>query len=220
MDFGVFQNCPRLKTISLLRFPVSEEAFLQLQENSCRLADGSLAPERFPDGMGLDWVRKSIDAKPFWHVPKTAGVVFQDENEAPRLSEEESARFLRLIRKQEETPGLPETEEANDLCARRENLPAPQPTALFCVDGKSAVREGKGWMLRAQIRIGRFFWQSKVRVAWDGQIYYLCQRNYLTSDAKMEYVRRNIGVFTEYGPLRNERKVGEIYAKYQLSSIL
>lgn len=217
---GLFSRCPKLKSISLRSFPVSEEQYRQLRENSSRMTDGRLVPERFPDWPGLEGLGKALDVKPYVHVPKTADCVFQDRDLDRDMQDEDQRRFRELIRRRVRTPCIPSVEEVNDLCTRRENLPTVKPVALLCADDRQTVREGRTVLLRPEILIGRFYWQSKVEIACDGQMYYLYQRNYLTAEARMEYIRQNICVFAGETPLKDERRAGEIYAKYQLSSIL
>ena len=210
IGYEAFSGCDNLETV----------VFNGVRENSSRMTDGRLVPERFPDWPGLEGLGKALDVKPYVHVPKTADCVFQDRDLDRDMQDEDQRRFRELIRRRVRTPCIPSVEEVNDLCTRRENLPTVKPVALLCADDRQTVREGRTVLLRPEILIGRFYWQSKVEIACDGQMYYLYQRNYLTAEARMEYIRQNICVFAGETPLKDERRAGEIYAKYQLSSIL
>lgn len=216
----LFQNCPKLKQILLHGLPVSEEEYRQLLNNSCPMEDGSLAAECFPLWPSLGSLKNTLPVKPYVRVPKAVNCLLRDEMDMPTQDGEDSRRFLDLILRGIETPGVAEAEEENDLRLRRENVPNIENLALFSVDDRKTARSQKGRLLHARILLGRFYWQAKVRVVCDQQAYYLYQRNYLSSDAKLEYVRKDMGVFTREGPVREERTVGDVWAKYQLCSIL
>ena len=216
----LFDRCPNLRMLSLHRLAVSEEQYRQLLDNSFPMEDGSLAAERFPDWAALDSLKSALPLKLSVQVPKTAGCLFRDGEKTPTMGTEDSLRFLELIRCETETPRAWGAEEANDLCLRRESVPALEQLSLFCVDDGKTEQAGNGRLLHAKILFGRFYWQSKVRIVMDQQAYYLYQRDYLNGDARMPYIRRDLGVFTREGPVREKERVRDVYSKYLLPSIL
>ena len=217
---NLFYRCPNLRMLSLHRLPVSEEQYRRLLDNCCPMEDGSLAAERFPDWPGLDTLKSSLSLKPFVRVPKTVSCLFLDRESTPTMKEEDSRRFLELIRRETETPCVWEAEEENDRCLRRETSLDLEQVALFCMDDRKTEQAENGRLLHAKVLFGRFYWQAKVRVVCSQQAYYLYQRNYLSSNAKMIYTRRDLGVFTREGPVREEGRVRDVCFKYMLASIL
>ena len=136
-------------------------------------------------------------------------------------SANEHNAFLDLVRSGEETPEDRETEIKNDSFERTEKYPILEKNALFTFDDSLTRREGEQYYISAAVKIGFYFWQSKVPVAAGGKEYFIYRRHYLTSqDPGLRYIRRDMAVFSSDGIVKDKDEAKEVYAKYKLLSIL
>ena len=221
-DQEAFFDCPRLRQIRIKDLPVTEEQYKQLLEDSMVNPGGQRFPEHFPKIPGLEKLADALDVERAAHIPRDAQLLlWQEAGRDPKaLSSYEQEKLLELIRSGRQPRPDWESEEKNDEALRRYRQQRPQRVCFFGFEkGEAPVKDGMR-LLDAFLHIGCWFWQGTVELLWDGQPYYLYQRHYLHSMASMQYIRRDHGLFTADGPVRDERLAKEIYAKYKLLSIL
>lgn len=223
-EFGehAFAGCVKLRALEMNRLPVKPSEYRALKENSCAFPDGLLVSSRFPSFSGLDRLPAALDVETAAHIPKSAGTLFASPSPEQGLyvSPEELRCFMVLVRNERETFFSPEAEAANDLFARRDKSPGIRKTAVFCFDDRQSLQTEQQVLLKAKVCLGYYFWLARVPVLCDGTVYSLCLRHYLSPDSGMEYVRREMGIYTPEGKLRDERRAKEVYAKYKLLTIL
>ncbi len=218
----IFHDCPSLREISFSSLPVTKEQYKQLLNNSFISEDGLRILEHFPGEDILGGFANAADAVPAKRIPRDAGRLFAVSSaaEATNPVPEERLRIMRLIVHNLPTPSSPAAETVNDSYVRKEIDPPLRKTAIFCFDDQKTEQAGNSVLLNAFIRTGFWFWQSKVRIVLDRKNYYLYQKCFLTDDDKMEYVRVDAGLFSEEGPVKDEKTAEQIYAKYELLTIL
>ena len=190
--------------------------------DSVELEDGKRITESFPAIPRLDRLSQALDVQRAACLPKEIHALFHGlpGADAPELSRNEKEAFLRLIRSDSQPRQDPESEQSNDLQARRARLSNPEKVCLFGFERGGQPLENGTRRLNAFLLMDVFFYQGAVPIRWDGDTYYLYQRRYLHNMASMKYLRRDHGIFMENGQIQDERLAREIYAKYQLLSIL
>ena len=143
---------------------------------------------------------------------------FSFESEEQYMTE--TNEFLRLIADKSIYDIDALSEEKNDQFLKTEKIPPIEKTAVFTFDdSKTELKNGK-YNIFADIKIGYHFWQSKVPVTLFGNTYYIYRRHYLSSKPNLNYIRRDVAVFTTKGIVSNRKEAQEVYAKYKLLSIL
>ncbi len=154
---------------------------------------------------GVDSLHRSIE-----------GLGFEDE--VPDRTEEEA--FFGLI--ENNGPYVIDTssERQNDQIMRSEKEVFIRRTAVFTFDDSKTVFKDGIYYVFPYIKIGYHFWQSKVPVVSSGITYYIYRRHYLCSEPNLNYIRRDVAVFTESGLVSNKKEAQKVYAKYKLLSIL
>lgn len=221
-DRAVFQGCGNLRQISIRNLPVTEEQYRQLLSNSLTTPRGERIPEQFPSIPGLEGLADALDCGRAAYIPREAPLlIYQAPGSDPEsVNSFERDRLIELIRSGKKPRQDRESELANDALLRRGGSVSPEATCFFGITkDEPPVRDGKR-LLNAFLRIGCFFWQGAEEICWEGQSYYLYQRNYLHKQASMKYIRRDHGIYTREGRKADEELAREIYAKYQLLSIL
>ena len=223
-DFSeaALKNCPNLQKIQMKDLPVPEDLYQQMCLDSVELEDGKRITESFPAIPRLDRLSQALDVQRAACLPKEIHALFHGlpGADAPELSRNEKEAFLRLIRSDSQPRQDPESEQSNDLQARRARLSNPEKVCLFGFERGGQPLENGTRRLNAFLLMDVFFYQGAVPIRWDGDTYYLYQRRYLHNMASMKYLRRDHGIFMENGQIQDERLAREIYAKYQLLSIL
>ena len=68
--------------------------------------------------------------------------------------------------------------------------------------------------------IGYHFWQSLVPVNYDGKLYYIYRRHFLSSKTNLNYIRNDVKVVSDTGENVILEEARRVYAKYKLLSIL
>ena len=223
-DFGPesLKYCPNLQKIVMKDLPVSDELYQQMLGNSVVLEDGQRIAERFPTIRKLDQLSQSLDVQRAAYLPKEINALFHGlpGKDAPEPSRNEKESFLQLIRSRSQPRLDTESEQANDLEARRARLSSPGKVCLFGFEERVPPANNGMRRLNAFLLLDVFYYQGAVAIQWDGNTYYLYQRRYLHNMASMKYLRRDHGIFAEDGQVKDARLAEEIYAKYQLLSIL
>ncbi len=111
-------------------------------------------------------------------------------------------------------------EQYNDKNVRTENLLRSKKTVILTFDNANTRQENGIFTINATLRIGHFFWQSAQPVMYDDKKYYVYRRHYLNGNADIEYIRRDIAVYSDEGVVNNRSEAMNVYAKYKLLSIL
>ncbi len=219
---GSLTNCPNLQQIRMKDFPVPEELYQQMLEDSALLEDGRRITERFPAIPKLDLLSQALDVQRAAYVPREISTLFSGHSgrDAAELSMHEKQELFALIRSGLQPRLDPESEQSNDLQMRRASLTDPERVCLFGFERGATQAKNGIRRLSAFLLLGSFFYQSAVEIQWEGETYYLYQRRYLHNLASMKYLRRDHGIFSPEGPIEEDRLSKEIYAKYQLLSIL
>jgi len=132
----------------------------------------------------------------------------------------EDKAFCEHIRDNEPEVYDGKAEQKNDWYVRVGKVPNKEKTIIFTFDDTKTKEEKGKYLIHATLKIGFFFWQSAQPVIYENKKYYIYRRYYLSSDQEIEYVRRDIAVYTDKGLVNNREEAQNVYAKYKFLSIL
>ena len=236
---NAFQDCPKLKNLYIYGMELNEQRYRDLIASSS-LVNGSIyLSHSFPNFKRVREAVSSTDADPANDIQSGIKRLFSSQSLEEEIgavslqrnldgfsfeSEDryttETMEFLRLIadRNVHEVDAI--SEEKNDEFMRSEKFPPIEKTAVFTFDDSKTKLENGKYIIFAEIKIGYHFWQSKVPVNLFGDTYYIYRRHYLSSVPNLNYVRREVAVFSENDLVIDRVKAKEIYAIYKLLSIL
>ncbi len=138
----------------------------------------------------------------------------------PSVSMTENNAFFCYMKSSKKEDYNGKAEEKNDWYVRVGKIPARTKTIIFTFDDSKTKEKNGRFMIEATLKIGYFFWQSAQAVVYENKKYYIYRRHYLSSDPELEYVRRDIAVYTDEGIVNNREEAQKVYAKYKLLSIL
>ena len=218
-----------LRQIKISVLPVKEEQYRQMVEDSFPTPEGERITERFPQIPVLEPLAEAMGLPRNGFVPKEAGRLFTapSRGDGAQMVPQEWSCLRKLIGSGQQIPTDRTTEEINDTFVRRGQNQDPYRGLFFAFREKQTAPQNGIRLLEASIRCGCFFWQNIVAISWEGQNYYLYQRNYPYNSYIYQhhnegflYLRRNMGIYTQTGPVTDQKLVKEIYAKYLLLSIL
>lgn len=131
----------------------------------------------------------------------------------------EKQAFLQKIRENVSEPFSAESEEMDDKYERLGNARKIENTAIVFMDDNETKILGDEVTISLQIRWGKWYWQSSKRIVFEGKDYYVYRRQYLTSDEKTPFARREVCIFDENGIVSDKKIIGAIYGKYYLLSM-
>ncbi len=234
-----FFGCRKLVSLFIYGITLSEQQYSDLRAASARVNGSEYLASVFPSAGIVQDAVNATEARPANAVPKDIARLFttqslKDEGGASSLERDldgfgfssperyatERDAFTALLADRRSCRPDAASEEKNDQFVKTEKYPEIKKTAVFTfsdagTEARNGVREITG-----EIRIGYHFWQSKVPVAHDGKTYYIYRRHYLCAEPGLNYIRRDVGVFTAGGCVVNKWEAQEVYAKYKLLSIL
>ena len=236
---NAFRNCPKLTNLYIYGMELNEQRYRDLRASSRRVNGSIYLAHSFPYFRRVRDAVASTDADSANYVQSGITRLFtsqslEEENGAASLQRNldgfgfdsddqymtETSEFLRLIADKSVYDVDTLSEEKNDQFLKSEKYPPIEKTAVFTFDDSKTKLENGKYRLFADIKIGYHFWQSKVPVIISGNTYYIYRRHYLSSKPNLNYVRRDVAVFTNKGLVSNRREAQEVYAKYKLLSIL
>lgn len=227
LEKGAFASDSRLKRIMISSLEVSERDYRMMLANSFPLSGGERAMERFPQLPQLQGLKEAFTQETYGFLPKGAEGFFPlEQTDETLVLPGEWNCLQKKILAGERVPIDPVTEEANDELLRKERNERKDAGAVFVFTELSAAEDGSR-RLKAAICFGTYFWQNFVPIEWEGQTFYLYQRNFPYNAVHSRnqrgdflYLRQNMGIYTQSGPVTDQKLAKEIYAKYLLLSIL
>ena len=229
-----FSGCSRLTDYYVYGFRLSEKQYSDLHASSIKCFGNQFLSTLFPYNSFIKMILSQIDAKPANIASGDIKMIFSspdaDNSESfvpisvfggseDRCRSETNA-FLQLIADDGGVEVDAECEAKNDSFLRSEKYPSLEKTIVFMFDDSKTRYENGMYYLFADIKAGYNFWQSKVPIVFGGRKYYIYRRHYLTRDKELKYIRKDAAVFSETGPVTDEKEAREVYAKYKLISIL
>ena len=134
------------------------------------------------------------------------------------ISESDSIKDLLVNPDFAETDAL--SEGKNDQFLKSENTPEIEKTAILTFDDNKTKCENGRYYLVIDIVIGYHFWQSLVPVNFDGKLYYIYRRHFLSSKTNLNYIRNDVKIVSDSGENVVIEEARKVYAKYKLLSIL
>ena len=239
-DFGsdAFADCRDLKNLFLLNNEVDEHKYLEMKA-SWMCANGSVfVANSFPDDTRLKSVVSAVALGPanliqdgisrLFTVDKADDIKIEHTytrqsclafgSRSSYISEDESFGDMKEIIGSYETDAL--SEGKNDQFLKNETVPEIKKTAIISFDDNKTRYENGKYYLLYNIMIGYHFWQSLVPVNMDGKIYYVYRRHYLSSTTNLNYIRKEVKVFSDQGKNTVLEEAQRVNAKYKLLSIL
>lgn len=239
IEYHAFANCPNLTDLQLFSVPLTEQQYRDLRSKASRVNGSVFLAHAFPEDERIRSVVAATDVKPANSVPAGIKRLFtaQDtgtgkENRSIRRNLDgfsfggderyatERDAFLQLIGEGDPPPSDAFSEEKNDGFMKTEKYPKIEKTAVFTFDDSRTKFTNGCFQILADIRIGYHFFQGAVPVVCGGKLYSIYRRNYLTSIPNLNYIRRDVTVFSENEQINNLVILKEVYAKYKLLSIL
>ena len=236
---NAFEGCPNLIGLQMRSAPMTGQQYLKLRSESNSVNGSVFLAHSFPDDERIRSAIAAAGVRPANCVPAGIKRLFTTPDTRTgkkntslhsyldsfsfdgdeRYATEKDA-FLQMIREDELSPADAISEERNDDFMKTENYPKIERTALFTFDDNQTKNENGSFSVLADIRIGYHFWQAAVPVVYGGELYRIYRRNYLSSLPNLNYVRRDVTVFSEDEQVDDPVAVREVYAKYKLLSIL
>lgn len=237
---NAFVLCQALQDITIYGLELTASEYRAYKAASSRSTDGTYVLRKMPENELVNkLVLSSVRVSPACRVPEGISSLFQmTESDGrkgtlflektipvigfsvPSVPTTENEAFCRHIQSSAAEIYDGKTEQKNDWYVRVGEMPGTNRTIIFTFDD-SKTREEKGtFFISITLKFGCFFWQSAQPVVYDKKKYYIYRRHYLSSDPEMEYVRRDIAVYSEKGLITNREEARNIYAKYRLMSIL
>ena len=234
-----FAGCTKLTNLYVCGIELDEQKYFDLR-SAARCVNGSTyITSYFPDNRRLKDAVASTVYKAANYIQNGITRLFtsqslDDEKGAASIKRNldgfsfdrdsqymtETSEFLRLISDDSFKDVDVMSEEKNDHFLKLDKDPPIEKTAVFSFDDTSTKVEDGRYVIIASIKFGYHFWQSKVPVFLSGNTYYVYRRHYLSSEPDLNYIRRDVAVFTRSGPVSDRREALEVYAKYKLLSIL
>ncbi len=234
-----FGGCSKLADLYVYGIDLTEQSYKNLIASSRRVNGSLYLAQSFPQFKILKDAASSTGAGPANSVQSGITRLFTSQSLEEETGETsitrnlysfgfgseerymtETNEFMRLIADKNAFETDAVSEQKNDEFVKSGNTPAIEKTAVFTFDDSKTKFENGTYRITAQIKIGYHFWQSKVPVVLSGDTYYIYRRHYLSSKPNLNYIRRDVAVFDENGPVVIRKKAQEVYAKYKLLSIL
>ena len=234
-----FTECPDLKHIRIYSYEVDEQKYLEMKaswrcsNNSVyiasdfsddkRLKDAVSAASVGPANMIQDGIARLFMAdNPNKYNKDTIRNMKQScfayDKRSPYISESDSIKDLLNNPDFAETDAL--SEDKNDHFLKSENTPEIEKTAILTFDDTKTKYENERYYLLLDIVIGYHFWQSLIPVNFDGKLYYIYRRHFLSSKTNLNYIRNDVRVVDGSGENLVMEEARKVYAKYKLLSIL
>ncbi len=236
-----FWFCTGLSKLNFPNFSMPRDQFMVMKNVDAQLEDGwrvatSIPMSQLPKGLirqadSLSQVSGSVDGlRAARRIPGEIEDLFMlcpisaEEEEVykiPSMSKGgtmESAAFMQHIPNIHLEQVDEACEKANDELIRSEKTVYKERVAVFFYDENSVHEDGDLVYFHAFIRVGHFFWQSGKAVTVDGKEYYIYRRHHARSAPDMPYLRQDIAVYDQRGPLEDMEEAKRVYAKYRLLS--
>ncbi|MBR4344468.1 MAG: leucine-rich repeat domain-containing protein [Lachnospiraceae bacterium] len=239
-DFGndAFTECPELKHIRIYNYEVSEQKYQEMKAiwrcanktvyiageliDDKRLKNAVRAASVGPANMIQDGIARLFMPEKPDHQKTTSTSAKQScfgfDKRSHYISESESIKDLLVNPDFAEADAL--SEEKNDQFLKNENIPEIKKTAILTFDDTKTNHENGRYYLLLDIVIGYHFWQSLVPVNFEGKLYYIYRRHFLSSQMNLNYIRNDVKVVSSNGENVAMEEAGKVYAKYKLLSIL
>ena len=237
---SVFRNCRALRDVTIYDLELTADEYQAFKNAGKRSSDGIYVLHEMPKHDQVCRILSVMtEAKSACKIPVHISslfhlVTFDDENRAfslerdipvigfsvPSVPVSENKAFCAHIKNHRPEVFDRKAEEKNDWFVRVGRIPTRGKTILFTFDDTKTKKENGKFKIMATLKIGFFFWQSAQPVMYDGKQYYVYRRCYLSGDPEMGYVRRDIAVYTDHGLVSNREEAQNVYAKYELLSIL
>ena len=235
-----FGNCQMLSDITIYGMELTASEYNTFKSLGNKSSEGIYVLREMPNNELVQNLISSITtAKPACKIPDNISSLFQmfvlDEKKGkisieknlpligftvPSVPTTENNAFFRHIKN-----GFPEVydvkaEQKNDWYVRVGRDATKEKTIIFTFDDSKTRHEANRTFINATLKIGYFFWQSAQPLVYDKKKYYIYRRYYLGSNPELEYIRRDMAVYSDKGLLTNREEAKNVYAKYKLLSIL
>jgi hypothetical protein len=240
-QFGnnAFAVCNDLEHLRIYSYEMDEQKYLEMKA-SCRcanstvyIANGMIYDKRLRDAVSAASVgsanvvpdgiaRLFMADNPNKYHKDTLNNMKQScfgfDKRSPYISEYDSIKDLLSNPDFAETDAL--SEGKNDQYLKSEDTPEIEKTAILTFDDNKTKYENGVYYLLLDIVIGYHFWQSLVPVNYDGKLYYIYRRHFLSSKTNLNYIRNDVKVVSDTGENVILEEARRVYAKYKLLSIL
>ena len=240
-QFGnnAFAECNNLEHLRIYSYEMDEQKYLEMKA-TCRcandtvyIASGMIYDKRLRDAVNAALVgsanmvqdgiaRLFMAYDPNKYNKDTLNSMKQPcfgfDKRSPYISEYDSIKDLLAKPDSVETDALSECK--NDQFLKSENTPEIKKTAILTFDDNKTKYENGIYYLLLDIVIGYHFWQSLIPVNYEGKLYYIYRRHFLSSKTNLNYIRNDVKVVTDTGENVALEEARKVYAKYKLLSIL
>ena len=240
VESRAFSNCEKLRDITIYGLELTANEYFAMKNAGIKNSEGIYILRKMPEHPLVEKLVAAVEqARPACQIPDGITALFQ----LTELDEEKGAvslnRNLPVIGFVMPSKAISEhdafyqhvmtsdcevydsvAEQKNDWYVRLGKRLLKGKTVVFTFDdSETQVEDGK-FRIKAVLQIGYFFWQSAQPVSYDKKKYYVYRRYYLSADPEIRYVRRDIAVYNQKGPVKNREEAQDVYAKYKLLSIL
>ena len=238
IESHAFGGCNAIENFTVIDLEITPSEYNKLINSSRKTPEGILVSTVMPDVK----IIRDLDSESMYKFakafPEDIPMLFfgrevpESEKGLINGDEVEILGFLLSSEPISETDGLlghtianppivdQKSEEANDRAIRR-GTPLPcAKTKIFTFDDRKTKKIGRKYYITAEMKVGFFFWQSYRKVVLNNETYAVYIRNYLSSDSKSGYVRRDVAVYGSGGLITDREEAGRVYEKYRILSIL
>lgn len=108
----------------------------------------------------------------------------------------------------------------NDSIVKKRKEPIIDEVIVVSFKPEDTYQKGDEVIVRFIFDIGRYFWQSTRKIALKGKNYYVYRREFLSSDSKHPFIRRDVGALNDKYQEVDGDTEKMVYAKYLLASML
>ena len=240
VGLNAFGNCQNLREITIYGLELTPAEYHTFKMMGKRSHEGIYVLREMPRISLVRMLVAAINhAKPATNIPDDLPLLFQmsdlderrkqlslDRNipvigfDVPSVPTTENSAFLAHIKNAASESYARKADQQNDYHVRVGSLPNKEQTIIFTFDDAKTKEKNGKYLICATLKIGYFFWQSAQPIICERKQYYIYRRYYLSSDSELEYVRRDIAVYSKNGLVGDRAEAQNVYAKYKLLSIL
>ena len=240
VGLNAFGNCPNLEEITIYGLELTPSEYHMFKTMGKRSHEGIYVLREMPQSPLVQMLAASINhAKPATNMPDDLPLLFQmsdlderrkqlslDRNisvigfDVPSVPTTENSAFFAHIKNAASENYARKADQQNDYYVRVGSVPSKEKTIIFTFDDAKTKEKNGKYLIHATLKIGYFFWQSAQPIICEKKQYYIYRRYYLSADSELEYVRRDMAVYSKNGLVTDRAEAQNVYAKYKLLSIL
>lgn len=227
IDKDAFQGCTNIQRILTT---MTEKQYQDINASGHKLEDDSVIVldnsnlKMILGSMG-DYIQKvPIESRMVFCIKSNDEKVLEDTlfvyGREGKITISEDEAFMNHIKKGYTSDVSSEDDILMDWYARADKEANYNRTSLAYYKLDETTRlEGKV-RIKLYVSEGFHLVQSAVKVAYNGESYYVYRRHYLSSNDKEPLLRFDMAIYNEDGLIEKGEVVGEVYAKYRLLSLL